>query len=139
MARGVSALIRQEDAGRAEDRVGHALEGADHHDRAQAGGALALDDGDRLGDVLRPAQDGAAELVDDDLRTRRPWARGRSYAGRPADEVGDVATRQRAAARTISGTSSSERITRTSVGDGSSEGVILMPSAPIEPHGVDAG
>ena len=80
------APIGQEHARRAQDRVGHALEGADHDHRAQAGGQLACDDVHRRGDVLRAAQDRSAELVDDDLRrccARHAAGLRRWPAGRP--------------------------------------------------------
>ncbi len=62
------AAVGQEHARRAKDRVGHALEGADHHHGPQAGGQLASNDIHGGRDVLRAAQDRSAELVDDDLR-----------------------------------------------------------------------
>ena len=67
-SRSESPCVGQQDARGAQDRIGDALEGADHDHRAQPGRSLARDDVDGGGDVLRAAQDRSAELVDDDLR-----------------------------------------------------------------------
>ena len=58
-------LIGKQDGGRAQDRVGHALEGGNDDHGTQAVGALLGHGSHGRGDVLWMTQDGAAELVDD--------------------------------------------------------------------------
>src|SRR5690606_23884255 len=117
----------EEDARGPEDRVGDALEGADHDDRSQAGRALTDDDVDRGRDVLGTSQDRATELVDDD---RRPGVAHRNPA--QAGDAGSPATPSPRGsgppAWTISGSSARVWMGRTSVGIGSPAGVIERPS-----------
>ncbi len=128
LAQPASSLVGQKHAGRTEDRVGHAFEGADHHHRAQPGVALPLDDRDRSGDVLGAPEDRTAELVDHDLGQLAGRRHGQAGGARAEGASVPSPRGKGPPLRTISGSSSSDPMRRTSVGIGSSAGVMFMPS-----------